>query len=305
MGSKEQTSETSGLPIRPLHLCTPAVLEGLSIPPAGWQILSDIDSLGDTELPEPIASLWLHYDKGSVIAEREQQISQLRAHLGPNIPILLVERGIKLRHIHSMRLISRGITQILPDIGVHDLLRIAISWQNLEIKHISRPSSDDDGEAVPAVTGYLAPNQFHQLAGTLLSQDATDGIQSALLRLRPLPGFSLSDVAQAYTPNREHDVFTLDEQHLYLFLHGCMDTDIDIALDHLFSLPPSQLFAWEQRFVTHSDIMAELIRIQHKAEIALPTLPNPGQNPVVTSSAPPSDMAGEAVPMPLNWPSDP
>lgn len=285
---------------RPPHVCTSAVLQGLSIPPAGWQILSDIGRLPEADLPEPPASVWLHFDRDTVLAEREQQIARLRTHLGAGVPILLVERGVRLRHIQSMRLMNRGVTLILPDIGIHDLLRIATSWQKIEIRQVAEPLMDPSGESAPSVMGYLPPARFHRLLARLLEQDSADGVQSALLRFRPLPGFSLADVAQAYTPNREHDVFTLDEQHLYLFLHGCMDADIDIALDNLFSLPPGQLFDWEQRFVTPSDILAQLAQIRHKAAVRLPEKPD---HEAHASSSDQSARALPARPAPLNWPS--
>jgi hypothetical protein len=290
---------------RDLQLATGQVLAGQPIPPSGWKILPpDLAKVEGTDLARA-ACVWLHHAPDSELTDLESRVGQLREDLGADTPIVIVERNIKLRQAQGIRLLQSGASLILPDLPIRDLARLGAALGRLRIQHPAAQAPGTVPQAEP-LKGYLPAPDFARHVRQRILADSPQGIHNAVVRFLPLPGFSAAEVAQAYTPHRDQDLFTLDQQHLYIFLNACMDSDIDTALEHLFSLPLGQLFERDQRLVAPSDIMESLDALRSAPRLPEPsgvftTQVDPVAPAAITDTKDSRRCYPVATPTPLDW----
>ena len=191
------TTSEGPAPVPPLsgsrnHLATGRSMGDMAILPRGWSILPDAEALLEAVDPSLTAGVWLHYDQQTPLPILEQQTRSLRMRLGRTIPLMIVERGIRLRHGQGVRLLKQGATQILPDVPAHALIRIGEACDRLQIMHPEGAILPDSPLFEETAKGYLPPPAFAKQVHEIVIRNAEIGIQSALIRLAPLPGFSLA-----------------------------------------------------------------------------------------------------------------
>ncbi len=261
--SAAEAGATLQRPLSQRVLATTGVLGGAA-PPRDWRVhATPADLMQVPDLAEA-GCLLLHRDSEMSQAMLENALKPLRDKVGRGIPIVIVERGLTIRHGEAERLTRLGATLIVPDVPLNTLIRTCDALKHLAIDHPGPPVALPPVPSTPH-RGYLPPDAFVSRVRRLIADNARLGIQDVLLRLQPLPGIALADVVRACQPHRSDDLATADDSGFYLFVNACREEDVDTALSHIFVLPPDQLFEWDQRLVTDSDKQQALERLRRRA----------------------------------------
>lgn len=88
-------------------------------------------------------------------------------------------------------------------------------------------------------------------------------VQSILVRLPLAPGITALDALRACDIKRKGDICTAIPESIYVFLFACREGDVDLALDHIFTLPIDVLFEGQLRFPIPTTIEHGLNDLAH------------------------------------------
>jgi len=229
-------------------LATRSSLPDSTTPSPHWQLFDTRAALLDAAQTAVAATVLLDAaDSG----ELPDAIHHLRQHCGKQLKILVREVGNnRLRHSDEQLLLSLGANAVLPaELGLTSMLSLVGSLQQavyqgrldgetVQLEAASRPETD---------RGYLPPASFVESVSATVERSRLIGIRNVLIGLRPAPGASPLDMLRLCHFKRAGDLCTADNDHVYLFLFACRDTDVGTALRHLFRLPVGELFAGELR----------------------------------------------------------
>lgn len=226
--------------------------------PADWKITSGYDELLAAANGAISATILLHFEKFREFGALAHAVYKLRHSCGRRLKIAIRERGEHLRYSQELLLLRLGAnTVIYSEVPFSRILRTLDSIQS---QTFGRDIESDFDSAVSAamptpVSGYLAPDAFCQAVLEALERARPIGLTNALVRLPLLLETPHLDALRACKLKRPGDIFTADDRSVYLFLFACQESDIDVTLERMFSVPLAELFEGQLRFPS-----AELIQ---------------------------------------------
>ncbi len=93
------------------------------------------------------------------------------------------------------------------------------------------------------IAGYLSPSTFCSEVAAMLRRSERIHLGHSLVCLPILSRVAQLDALQACQARRFGDIFTADQNSIYLFLFACREPDVSSTLDRLFSVPVTELFS--------------------------------------------------------------
>lgn len=251
--------------------------------PATWHIAASLAALEEAVHDASGATVVLDAGAPEQFEDVAALVHRLRQARPRGLKIIVRETTSKLRSHSEQALMRLGATAVVyREVGFSRLLQLI--EDSRQLVHARAVDSDYEqalAEFMPArVRGYLPAAQFVQCVGEMLRRTEDAGLVHSLVRLQLLPAAAHLDALHACRTQRDGDLVTADAQGLYVFLFACRETDLDLALAHLFALPLGQIFSSQMADSTPDGMAAMLERL----EAAAPGLPD--YTPLLAPSTP-------------------
>ena len=237
-------------------LATHRIIADADERPSHWQLYNSNEMAIRAVEGSASATLLLHFSSTTELASLAREILQLRQQQGPHLKIIVREMQSRLRHADERVLLRAGVNLIVPaELNFSRLLGLLESCQGQSLtRSLGLMPQSDDPVVSELSSGYYRMPEFVRRCRQALRQSERLGVQVALIRLQMLPGLPPLDALRVCALRRPGDISSADEQHLYLFLYACRETDVSKTLGSLFLLPPLDLFADESRFLAQDVI---------------------------------------------------
>ncbi len=239
-----------------LVYCTRAAVADSTGLPDNWQVYDDIAGLRAASHEAINGTLIIHYDRSTAFEALAREVHAIRQHHGRTAKLLVREIGVTMRHYQEKLLLRIGANRVVPAaVGFSRFVGIP---EQMHGQVFSGELSESYEEAVasllpPVEPGYHpVPDFIRAVAGMQHDSQALE-LQSALIRLNPLPGITVVDALALCRLKRHGDIVTADRSSLYLHLFACREVDVPVALAHVFELPVSAVFVDQVRY---SDVAA-------------------------------------------------
>lgn len=239
--------------------------------PESWQLLPDgadwLDAVGNAVA----ATCLLDHGPSRNFRELARTVYDTRLRFGNALKIVVRIRGQRLRYNDELLLLRLGANTVVPsDASLSDVQARILALQG---RLYTRELADDFDQAVlaaapPPAGGYQAPASFSFVSKETMVRAETLGLENALVRLHIMPNVPHLDALSACRLKRPGDLFTADENSVYLFLFACRESDIDATVDRVFSVPLAELFEGQTRSATSDSIRSALDELSGRLEIA-------------------------------------
>lgn len=236
--------------------------------PRRWRTFTSLQDLLHATEAAMGATVVLDYGMQSDFDETARLIQQLRLRNGNALKLVVREHSAVMRHYHEQLLIQLGCNLVIPSsVGFTRFIGLLDS---LSGQTFNRPVPHDYDMVVKSVapsikSGYLPLAEFTDAARQSLDDTQHADIDCAMLQLSVLPGVTPLDALREFRLKRAGDICSAGNDHLYLFLFACRETDIPVALKHVLSLPVNELFIDQVRHIEREAIHAQLQRLQQIA----------------------------------------
>jgi len=236
--------------------------------PNDWRVFDTSEQMCVALSSAHACTVIFHYNVGSPIEKLAHHIFELRRLIGPYLKIAVKKSGGRLRHSNELLLLSVGANLLIPsDMGYARMLNQLKSIQG----HIFSRALPADFEVASASanfvtqTGYLAPEDFKRVVADVMVQTRSPDVHNALIRLYITKGLGVLETLRNCTMRRSGDLFTADEDSVYVFLSACEEQDISATLDRVFRLPVSVIFSDQTCFLSTVDIAGALAEFNRRA----------------------------------------
>ncbi|TFZ53728.1 cellulose biosynthesis protein BcsE [Serratia proteamaculans] len=255
------------------YLAQQSILEGAPPLSANWQLLESNTLLAQQGMLTLSATLIFALYQSDEIDALAHQIHSLRRQRGNGLKIAVREMSASLRYSDERLLLACGANLIVPHVA--PLSRFLTMLEGIQGQRFSRhvPADIDAllaGLRPLQLKGYLRPDDFSQavnslMANTLLPEDG----KGVMVALRPAPGLRAEQAMTLCFLRRFGDVMTVVQGRLVLFLSTCRINDLDTALKFIFRLPVDEAFSNRVVWYQDVDIISEIKRLAHSANIPL------------------------------------
>lgn len=237
-------------------------------PPQGWIVVDDLQALMPLALQAVAATVIIGFDRDSHFDAMARAIFTLRKSCGKQLKIIIREIDTHLRYSHEFLTLQLGASLVVPpEVNFSRFLSMQAMAQG-QIFHRDLPDSYEEAAvlALPQQTmGYLAPRHFVQAVSVELDNAYSLAVQSVLIRLRLAFGLKPIDALRHVTVKRAGDIYSSDNESIYVFLFACREGDVDIALERLFRLPVEDLFEDEQRYLSSQTVLRAMQQFAKRA----------------------------------------
>lgn len=254
-------------------IATRASVDGQRGVPGHWRI---VDSLADVEVAAAAsvaATVLIDAGQASDFEARARLVHQLRLSRPLTLKIVVRENLGKLRTHSEQALLQLGASAVVyKEVGFSRLLQLL---QDINAQSHTRKVHPDYEEALDSFMparerGYQPPAQFCTLVRSMLDRTHGIGLSHSLVRLNVLAQIPHLDALRACRTSRDGDLFTADHEGVYVFLFACREPDVELALNRLFTLPLTQLFASEATDSSDTGIRAMVDTLQESVRKGLP-----------------------------------
>lgn len=246
------------------HVCIAqrAVLQGDMASAEHWHVHDSIHELLVEASRARAATVILAVEEDGEVEAVARWIHNLRIQRGHALKLVVRELSPCLRYRDERLLALCGANRVVE----HNASSLQFLNQIDEVQgqHFTRHVSLD----FEALLASLCPSLIRSAVSpaTFIAQVSQwlDGEQASSLMMVALQAAGCLSAEQALQQcriNRQGDLVTVMEDGLYLFLHGCQSADLDMALQRLFGLPASALFASRRIYSEVDEIGAELHRL--------------------------------------------
>ncbi|RFC36805.1 MAG: cellulose biosynthesis protein BcsE [Candidatus Nitrotoga sp. SPKER] len=227
-------------------IATAATVAGVKGVPAEWIVasdLSDMEAICDNAVA---ATILLHADGDHEFEALSRFVHRMRSSHPRSLKIIVRETTNKLRYNNELMLLRLGINlMVYKEIPFSRVVQIINTMSD---QVFSRPMENEYLLAVQAaepnqIAGYLSPSIFCREVTAMLKRSERIDLGHSLIRLPILSRVAQLDALQACQARRLGDIFTADQNSIYLFLFACRESDVDSTLDRLFSVPVTELFS--------------------------------------------------------------
>ncbi|BBJ22960.1 hypothetical protein W01_08870 [Candidatus Nitrotoga sp. AM1P] len=227
-------------------IATAATVAGVKGVPAEWTVvsnLSDMEAVCDNAVA---ATILLHADGDQEFEVLSRFVHRMRSSHPRSLKIVVRETTNKLRYNNELMLLHLGTNlMVYKEIPFSRVVQV-INGMSDQI--FSRPVENEYLLAVQAaepnrIAGYLSPSTFCREVAAMLKRSERIDLGHSLVRLPILSRVAQLDALQACQARRLGDIFTADQNSIYLFLFACRESDVDSTLDRFFSVPVTELFS--------------------------------------------------------------
>ncbi len=227
-------------------IATAATVAGVKGVPAEWTVVSDLSDMEAACDNAVAATILLHADGDEEFEALSRFVHRMRSSHPRSLKIIVRETTNKLRYNNELMLLRLGINSLLYK--EMPFSRVVQVINDMSDQIFSRPVEDEYLLAVQAaepngIAGYLSPSTFCREVEAMLKRSERIDLSHSLVRLPILSRVAQLDALQACQARRLGDIFTADQNSIYLFLFACRESDVDSTLDRLFSVPVTELFS--------------------------------------------------------------
>lgn len=264
---------------------TRASVAGQRSVPATWHIADSLAALEEAVRGAAGATVLIDAGVPEQFAAVAALVHRLRQTRPRSLKIIVRETEAKLRTHSEQALLRLGVTSVVyREVGFARLQKLIEDGSHLVYAGaIESDCAQTLAACMPtAVRGYQRPARFVQLVGDMLARTEAAGLSHSLVRLQLLPTVAHLDALHACRAQRDGDLVTADAQGVHVFLFACRESDIELALSHLFTLPLGALFSSQAQDVTPVGMALMLERLRGAAA----SLPDYG--PLLEPSAAPA-----------------
>lgn len=270
--------------------------------PQAWELFDDLAALTAASDGAEAATVLLDYRRTEELEPLLRAVHLLRRQCGGKLKIVVREVGQSLRYQTELLLLSVGANKVVGRaVGYSRFLSLV---QAVQGQLYSRLLPDDFEQAVQRVLGseqggYLPAAAFIRSARTSIARARAAGIACCLVKLPLWPQVAHWDALQQCRLNRPGDVYSADEEALYLFLFACRVPDVPQVLERVFAGNREALFEGELRLFDEAPMLEFLVEferrvfdrppVDYSAQLAelepaqpeVPEVPEPGGQAVV------------------------
>ena len=227
-------------------IVTAATVAGVRGVPAEWTVVSDLSDMEAVCNNAVAATILLHADGDQEFEALSRFVHRMRLSHPRSLKIIVREVGNKLRYNNELVLLRLGVNLMVhKETPFSRLLQVI---NDIAAQTFSRLVEDEYFLAVQSaepnrIAGYLSPSIFCSEVVAMLKRSERINLGHCLVRLPILSRLAQLDALQACQARRFGDIFTADQNSVYLFLFACRESDVDSTLDRLFSVPVTELFS--------------------------------------------------------------
>ncbi|WP_239796222.1 cellulose biosynthesis protein BcsE [Candidatus Nitrotoga arctica] len=227
-------------------IATAATVAGVKGVPAEWTVVSDLSDMEAVCDNAVAATILLHADGDQEFETLSRFVHRMRSSHPRSLKIVVRETTNKLRYNNELMLLRLGVN--LMAYKEIPFSRVVQVINDMSDQIFSRPVENEYLLAVQAaepnrIAGYLSPSTFCREVAAMLKRSERIDLGHSLVRLPILSRVAQLDALQACQARRLGDIFTADQNSIYLFLFACRESDVDSTLDRLFSVPVTELFS--------------------------------------------------------------
>ncbi|PCJ16392.1 MAG: hypothetical protein COB04_11045 [Gammaproteobacteria bacterium] len=238
--------------------------------PDTWLMVGSIDeAIQQAKACAPQAVI-LGYETSETFHSLLEKVITLRRQLASCTKILVREIGTQLRHQEQRLTIQLGASGILPkELNFSRCLQMI---ETVISKPLPPPSQAEAARVLQEIQqntqqGYLLPNHFVTKVKQALISGKKSNVEHALVKFTLISGMQAEHCIVACKTQRNGDYFTSGNHHIYLFIEGCRENDLEKAIKHVFKLPVTELFHDETYFCHSYDIIRELKYISNTHQL--------------------------------------
>lgn len=227
-------------------IATAATVAGVKGVPAEWTVVNDLTDMEVVCDSAVAATILLHADGDQEFEALSRFVHRMRSSHPRSLKIVVRETTNKLRYNNELMLLRLGINlMVYREIPFSRVVQVI---NDISDQVFSRPVENEYLLAVQAaepnrIAGYLSPSIFCREVTAMLKRSERIDLSHSLVRLPILSRVAQLDALQACQARRLGDIFTADQNSIYLFLFACRESDVDSTLDRLFSVPVTELFS--------------------------------------------------------------
>ena len=211
-------------------------------------------------------------DNQSEVQQIALDCYRLRSIYGRQLKIIVRETQQCLRYADEKFLLRAGSNFISHAQIPH--MRFMTQVEAIQGQTLTRPIPDSLEALLKydlkfGNKGYLQNQVFSQYCIDVISHSTHSNVNFALIKLNLLPGMTAEECLRLCHIRRDGDVVTACNKALYVLFSAIRQSDIDIALNHIFEFPVRDLFHSTHTFDTQLDIDTELkLIVQDEAVIS-------------------------------------
>ncbi len=254
-------------------LATRASVNGQRGVPAGWRIVDNVADMEVAAAASVAATVLIDVGQASDFEARARLVHHLRMTRPLTLKIVVRENLGKLRTNSEQALLQLGANAVVyKEVGFSRLLQ---QLQDINVQSYTRKVHTDYEQALDSFMparerGYQPPAPFCSLVRGMLDRTRSIGLSHSMVRLTMLAQIPHLDALRACHTSRDGDLFTADHESVYVFLFACREPDVEQALQRLFALPLTQLFASEATDCSDLGIRAMAGQLQESLPRGLP-----------------------------------
>lgn len=238
--------------------------------PREWEVVHSFDALENAILGDiAAATVIIYIDANIDINFTVSKIIKLRKNGGGWLKIIVREMEPCLRNVEEKFIINSGANLIVPhSVALSRFITIVYAIQGSylirnipnRVEDIYQVDLNEHGKS------YLLPADFVKQVISLVEWAQRIQINSTLLKLSLNRAIPIDEIVALIKINRNGDIFTYTENHLYLFLFQCGQSEIQTVLSQVILLPINDLFLEEELFLYADDIRNEIKNISEKKQ---------------------------------------
>ena len=273
--------------------------------PSHWRIVENLVEIQAAAASSVAATVVVDAGQDSDFEALARLVHHLRLSRPPTLKIVVRENLGKLRMHSEQALLQLGASAVVyKEVGFSRLLQLL---KDINAQSHTREVNPDYGQAVegflpPDVRGYQPPALFCSLVRDMLNRTQSMGLSHSLVQLNMMAQTPHLDALHACYTSRNGDLFTADHEAVYVFLFACREPDIELALNRLFTMPLTQLFASEAIDCSDAGIRAMTDHLQESMRKGSPdysTLLNSSLHLPSSSSSPRTPHPVAVLPIPM------
>lgn len=211
----------------------------------------------------------LSFLRGSELRPLAEAVHTLRLSLGRRARIIVREKDASLRYQNEALLLRLGTNLIVHrDVPpsrlplLLDSLRGQIFDRDVDINFDAALTS-----VLPSgLRGYLPPARFVREVDSVLERSGVLSIPCSLVVGTPAQDTSPPDIIRRVNMARPGDLITADHEFCYIFLSGCPESNVLMAVERVLGQSIGAAFIETRFIITAHELRAELDAIQRQAE---------------------------------------
>ena len=254
-------------------VATRASVQGQRGVPGHWRIEESLADIQVAAAASVAATVLIDAGLPAEFEARARLVHHLRLSRPRTLKIVVRENLGKLRTHSEQALMQLGASAVIyKEVGFSRLLQMLQDMNALSHTRTVHPDYEQALDMFMPVRerGYQSPTQFCSLVRSMLERTHGIGLSHSIVRLNVLPQIPHLDALRACQTSRDGDLFTADHEGIYVFLFACREPDVELALNRLFTVPMTQLFASEAMDCSEVGIRTMVDRLRESVRKGLP-----------------------------------